>query len=261
MNRVNNMQQLVSLALTYKSAYVYGGYVRDTIIRSDHDKVNDIDIRFEDEEELYHFMDILKVVYGNKFENHGIVYDYHEIFKFDVHKLNIDGIDMDISILKDDSSSRPEIDFTCNIFGFNKDGIFLHCDKPKESMVSHNFFIDMFDLTKKKEFAILPFTNRSNNAKEYIHTCMHLMKRANKMISRGWKMVDLYNYFSITSNTQNVNNCCICLDSLSKNTCIQSKCKHDFHYECMKTYLQSSITKESNDSLKCPICRRKNFLL
>ena len=261
MDRVNNMKQLVGLALTYKSAYIYGGYVRDTIICSDYDNVNDIDVRFEDEEELDHFLEILKVVYGSKFENHGIVYDYHKVFKFDVHKLNIHGIDMDISILKDSCSCQTEIDFTCNIFGFNDGGMFLHCNKPKRLLQSHSFFIDMLDMTKKKQFAIMPFVNKTNYEKDYAQLCMHLMKRANKMISKGWKMVDIYNYFVITSNTQNDDNCSICLESLYNKTCVHSKCKHVFHFECMNKYIDNLITKESIESLKCPMCRKNNFLL
>lgn len=44
------------------------------------------------------------------------------------------------------------------------------------------------------------------------------------------------------------NNCAVCLDSLDENNCVgELKCKHTFHYDCIKKWVHISAN--------CPICK------
>ena len=45
-------------------------------------------------------------------------------------------------------------------------------------------------------------------------------------------------------------NCCICLEPLSNNTIVKTRCNHLFHKKCMHNYLACD-----ENNLDCPLCR------
>ena len=49
-------------------------------------------------------------------------------------------------------------------------------------------------------------------------------------------------------------NCSICLNKLDY--CIQTKCSHHFHYNCIISYIYNLLENSSKIDIICPICRQ-----
>jgi hypothetical protein len=54
-------------------------------------------------------------------------------------------------------------------------------------------------------------------------------------------------------NSNKLNECSICLDTINKESYIILDCKHDFHLNCIMKHIIISI--QSNLIIRCPLCR------
>lgn len=56
---------------------------------------------------------------------------------------------------------------------------------------------------------------------------------------------------------ENVKECPICCDALQQNDKnVTTVCSHDFHEECLLSYVKYNLDKSS---IPCPVCRREIF--
>ena len=65
-----------------------------------------------------------------------------------------------------------------------------------------------------------------------------------------------------------IDECCICLDPITPDTCQKLRCNHNYHKKCIfkwceKEHLEKHYTKWSNIELhgKCPMCRREQTFI
>lgn len=100
-------------------------------------------------------------------------------------------------------------------------------------------------------FNILESNNDNNNIYSILNNYLQSIQQPHQMddvvISLDKDDVEKLKKYKLTSSTEQ--NCVICLDSIEKNhDVIELKCKHLYHEECIKTYLEKY-------NHKCPICR------
>lgn len=64
----------------------------------------------------------------------------------------------------------------------------------------------------------------------------------------GNRLIDML-FYEETDEQKN-ENCCICLEPLSNDTIVKTRCNHLFHKKCMHKFLACD-----ENNLDCPICR------
>lgn len=238
--------KIVEIALTFSGSAVYGGWVRDSYVRTE--DFNDIDISFVTLIDKAQFVKLLKVLYVTKIVSD--VYGSGEILCGPGNKARtiisvmVDGNALNVDCGVANCGEIVQTDFTCNAlvltnFGLNSfgKGSFMKC-------MAH---------VKQKKFSITRHCHQSY-ANLY---CSRIITRAIKLINDGWTMIPTEKSFCISIFPPK-EVCSICLSVIFPDMAIQTACGHHFHVECMTSYL---LNKSSCNSVNCPNCRFGKFLI
>ena len=234
-------KQCVNLALSVYDAKVYGGYLRDHVLREE--KFNDLDICFKDDKDMAMFIKILKCFNKKVLCINEQKLGYNKV----VFKITInDSLEIDCTY----GELEKCCDLSCNLVYMDNNGISPFIPKKLSSTPKHVLMKRALSDINHKQFSIIP--NLNTTPKEM----KKILSRANDMINNGWKMINYHkegvNEILIGDLYDNTE-CSICLnDTMKDSRFISLSCKHKFHLNC----LMETLEKTNEETLGCPLCRK-----
>ena len=280
----SNIDKIINITNSFDGV-IYGEFIRNYYITNKllnikNNNINDICIIFHDFNVLTHYIRILYLNYevystpGSSFSYNLIIkYFDNNIIQFKVLKLNIC---INNSIFKNSIINKNIYNLYCNLFSLNMNS--LHILNMNISMFSNiNLSFDnIYNRFINKKFAFIE--NNNINIIENIDNAIKLIKDSwimddiyinkNSIILFLWKNRFNKNYRTTFNdkdynNLFENNNCCICSSEFKDDDIvINTKCNHNFHWEC-------SINNNDECGLKywlekcsdnCPICRKNHCI-
>jgi hypothetical protein len=257
--------RLVGAALTFKNTYVFGGYVRDVVLRNCPQDLNDIDITFHEEQSMNHFIDIVRSMFpGTAMKIHTSKYGPMSVLCTLRVACKHSGEDVRVDCVLRSSPQNP--DFSCNSLKLTCDGdIQLWC--PESICQLHTvqqIQAALRDIVAKRFMA---FQIHASRGKGYQKQLLKTLDRAGNLLDRGWTMYPapkgacLYQSVKTIPEpspmvTEQINDKCnICFGEWGDSRVVLTGCSHLFHAACLAKWIQSN-PKELN----CPKCRTKQFM-
>lgn len=201
---------------------------------------------------------------------------YHVYYGIDHHN-NKEKINLDILILNSIELDILPVDFDCNLLFQNQTDL-------KLKHITFPFFQDyitmpkIIDRIRNKKFSLLPSENFTNDKKMTKQKYQILVERAINLVSRGYKMDDMFFplYDSVKTNNSRFNiecrsfvvsyvkdlkyartfsspivdsNCPLCLEKyLDTEIVINVSCLHTFHWKCPDN---NSISNANHTTSNC----------
>lgn len=244
--KINIAKKCVNVAITLCDAKVYGGYIRDFVIRKE--SFNDLDIWFPNTDMLDKFILTLKCFYTKvQKRTNSVKYICHTTVLIINDWLNIDCvINYDLHL-----TAFRNLDFTCNLLYMNNKGINAFSPLMLNSTPNHVLIMKAMSDIKDKTFSILPHT--PNEIKRTI-VLKKLIDRTINMLKNDWIIVKYHDkekqQIFVEKEIKGFD-CCVCLDKDKTDYNIVLQCDHKLHYDCFKNLL----IKTTSDDIKCPLCR------
>ena len=179
---------IVDLALSF-DGWVFGGYVRDTVIRKE--KAADIDICFPQDAPMHMFMRVLNQTHETEIvsdQSHPEgLYMSQGIRR--LVKVIVDGeIHLDLCKYEgsfEDWRSEKSTDFTCNLFYVSRDTALGIRYIPKVYKLHSNPVKYLLDMTKRKEFVRI----WGDENLTFKNTCT-ILSRTLSRVKRGWYLIN-----------------------------------------------------------------------
>jgi hypothetical protein len=276
----SNIDKIINITNSFDgviySEFIRNYYITNKLLNIKNNDINNICIIFHDFNVLTHYIRILSLNYevystpGSSFSYNLIIkYFDDNIIQFKILKLNIC---INNSIFKNSIINKNISNLDCNLFSLNMNSLHILNMNIFRFPNINLSFDNIYNRFINKKFA---FLQRNNiNIIENIDSAI-------KLVKDSWIMDDLYlNKSSIVlflwKNRYNKNyrtsftdkdynnlfensNCCICGSDFKDNDIvINTKCNHNFHWECStnnndKCGLKYWLEKCSDN---CPICRK-----
>jgi hypothetical protein len=276
----SNIDKIINITNSFDgviySEFIRNYYITNKLLNIKNNNINDICIIFNDFNVLTHYTRILSLNYevysnpGSSFSYNLIIkYIDNDITQFKILKLNIC---INNSIFKNSIINKNISNLDCNLFSLNMNSLHILNMNIYRFPNINLSFDNIYNRFINKKFAFLQMNNI--NIIENIDSAI-------KLVKDSWIMDDLYlnkssivlflwknrynkNYrTSFTDKDYNNlfgnNNCCICGSDFKDNDIvINTKCNHNFHWECStnnndKCGLKYWLEKCSDN---CPICRK-----
>jgi hypothetical protein len=250
-------KRLASTALTYRDAYLFGGFVRDVVLRGA--PARDVDVTFTNPDSLDHYVDVVRSMFpgtttstrSSRYGACNVVTTLH--VRDDASEITVD------CVLR----TREQCpDFTCNSLKLTSDGdLSLWCPKSTCSFHKVRELQRGLDDVRAKRFAAFRIPS-SYKGRRYNKACSKSIQRALKMVERGWTMyggtrvgtVEVVRSSATGITAEQLNDkCSICHDAWN-DTVVVGECGHVFHAKCLLEWLPKA------EDETCPTCRRKRFL-
>lgn len=180
--------RIIELALSF-DGWVFGGYVRDTVIRKE--KASDIDICFPQDAPMHMFMRVLNQTHeteivSDKTHPEGL-YMSQGIRR--LVKVIVDGeIHLDLCKYEgsfDDWRREESTDFTCNLFYVSRDTALGIRYIPNVYKLHANPIKYLVDMTKRKEFVRIWGSDNVT----FKNTCT-ILSRTLSRVKRGWYLIN-----------------------------------------------------------------------
>jgi hypothetical protein len=269
--------RLVSAALTFPGAYVFGGYIRDALLGEGKlHPDSDVDVTFPDERSMYHFSDMMLAIFPDS-TRRVVQCTYGPMERLcslcvrpggdSAPSVNVD------CVVRGTRGQCP--DFSCNSLKLTSEGdIQLWCTPEFHMCSLHR--IDQVQKSirdiKAKRFEPYPLPPRMRK-KQWALTCAKTLDRAARMIDRGWVMRPrkdthccvypdandpvLQGTPHETVKSQLQDKCNVCFNEWgSGGKVVVTNCLHVFHLDCLTKWLRTC----PKGAVECPKCRSKEFL-
>lgn len=250
-------KRLASTALTYKDAYVFGGFVRDVVLRGEPAK--DVDVTFANPDSMDHFVDVVRSMFPETTLSTRVS-RYGALDVVSTLKVVSQSEKMSVDCVIRTMEQNP--DFTCNSLRVSADGnLSLWCPGGTSSFRRLRELQTGLDDVRAKRFKAYSVPP-SHKGKRYNRSCVKTIQRAMKMVDRGWEMyggtrigfVDrLVREATGVTMEQFQDKCSICHGEWS-DPAIVCECGHAFHVECILQWLPKA------EDETCPTCRHKRFM-
>jgi hypothetical protein len=180
--------RIVDLALSF-DGWVFGGYVRDTVIRKE--KASDIDICFPHDAPMHMFMRILNQdheveIVSDKTHPEGLYMSQgiRRLVKVIVdEKIHLDLCKYEGTF--EDWRREESTDFTCNLFYVSRDTALGIRYIPKVYKLIANPVKYLVDMTKRKEFVRI----WGDENPTFKNTCTILIRTLSR-VKRGWYLIN-----------------------------------------------------------------------
>jgi hypothetical protein len=180
--------RIVDLALSF-DGWVFGGYVRDTVIRKE--KASDIDICFPHDAPMHMFMRILNQdheveIVSDRTHPDGLYMSQgiRRLVKVIVdEKIHLDLCKYEGSF--EDWRREESTDFTCNLFYVSRDTALGLRYIPKAYKLLANPIKHLVDMTKRKEFVRI----WGDENLTFKNTCT-ILSRTLSRVKRGWYLIN-----------------------------------------------------------------------
>jgi len=180
--------RIVDLALSF-DGWVFGGYVRDTVIRKE--KASDIDICFPHDAPMHMFMRILNQdheveIVSDRTHPDGLYMSQgiRRLVKVIVdEKIHLDLCKYEGSFK--DWRREESTDFTCNLFYVSRDTALGLRYIPKAYKLLANPIKHLVDMTKRKEFVRI----WGDENLTFKNTCT-ILSRTLSRVKRGWYLIN-----------------------------------------------------------------------
>lgn len=180
--------RIVDLALSF-DGWVFGGYVRDTVIRKE--KASDIDICFAQDAPMHIFMRVLNQdheveIVSDRTHPDGLYMSQgiRRLVKVIVdEKIHLDLCKYEGSF--EDWRREESTDFTCNLFYVSRDTALGLRYIPKVYKLHPNPINYLVDMTKRKEFVRI----WGDENLTFKNTCT-ILSRTLSRVKRGWYLIN-----------------------------------------------------------------------
>lgn len=266
MERAEAMRDVVEISHCFQDCFVFGGYVRDTVINGE--AARDIDVVFSSTGDRAIFERFLHNKYDTELVEVRDGYDFFgQTFAF--RKLRVtygrkgQSFDVDMSVKSKLDLKSADHDFSCNTVYYSRTGMEVFSSEKDEQMCSP--FVSAIERIKRKVFQHM--TRRKGIELLPASMCKYsarLIRRAEKMVRRGWTMerrpsafeVNTHGHLLMCNRFVNDKSCVVCSDDFAdSDPCIITTCQHIFHTHCIVKWVEVG-----RSTITCPACRSNSML-
>jgi hypothetical protein len=266
MERAEAMRDVVEISHCFQDCFVFGGYVRDAVINNE--AARDIDVVFSSIADRAIFERFLHNKYATELVEEREGYDFFgQGFAF--CKLRVSygrrgrSFDVDMSVKSKLDLKCTDHDFSCNTIYYSRTGMEVFSSEKDDRTCSP--FVSAVEMIKRKVFQHT--ARRKGMELTPGNMCKYssrLIRRADKMIQRGWIMrkspgtfeVNTHGYLQRCNRFPNEKSCVVCSDDFEDaDPCLITNCQHIFHTHCLVKWVEVG-----RSTITCPTCRLDSML-